>query len=521
MTPLGVELHTLIQSMNDREKRFFYLSLARDARGYHESFLELFDLLWSKKEYVEPEVKDEITNQEFLLKYGKRLADLYVLVLKSLADLHGPKKLTSMLKYYINEAEILFDRGLYDQSNRKLQEARGIAETFENHNYLQEVLALEKRLWRFLRSPTKDAAAQMLRIFQEEQEIIKNRKLVFELNAYRDKLRALKEMQGRLRTEGGREEVGSLMKNMKDFNPEVMSSFWQKMAYYEVFALAGQLTGDIQQAYIYWEKAIIQWHLNPIKVSTFKDEYARMLSEFMLSALIFRKNIDFLSMMVRLKTQQGEFPHDKQHMELLLSVLKLGFHLYKGNLHFCEQLVPALETLMAQKEAAYHDPYYELQLWHYLQIFHFLMGHHEAAYAWGERMIEYRQSEYGVSLQDFARLINLLVLYEQARLEELGQAASVFETYLQQVGRYTAFEGLVISMCQDMAVLETEEEERSLLSSFKEQLTTQTTTELHTYSMEYNVLVAYVNMRLKATDIGTEYYYMLKANPRTELAHSV
>ena len=515
MSAPALALHSLVRSLNEREKRFFYLSLAREAKSHLENYMVLFDLLHQQTEYDEELIHNQLQEDpEFLVAYQPRVEELYELVLKALVDLHSPRKLTSMLKFAINEAEILFDRGLYHQSKEKLEEARTFARTFENFNYNQEILSLEKRLWRFLTEALSSDTQEMDRIYKEEQEMIANRNLEFKLASYRDKLRSVKEMIGRLRNEEGLEEVHALMDLVKGIQEDQLRTFWQKLAYYELHAVYGQLTGDIDQAYRYFEKCIIAWHLDSMKVSTFRDEYSRMLAEFILCSLMYRKNIDFLSLMVRLKTQQGEFPHDIQHMELLLNVLKLGFHLYKGNLHFCEQLVPAMEEAMKSTFGAIHDPYYELQLWHMLQISHFLMGHYEEAYAWGERMLEYRQTEYGLNLQDFARMINLLVLYEQARFDELGEGVNIFEDYLREHDRYTAFEGLVFMLCRNMSEAQSEEDEREALVSFKEQMTNINSVGLHTYSMEYNVLLAYVHMRIKASDIGTEYYYLIKTDPK-------
>ena len=134
-------------------------------------------------------------------------------------------------------------------------------------------------------------------------------------------------------------------------------------------------------------------------------------------------------------------------------------------------------------------------------------------------MIEYRQPEYGLNLQDFARMINLLVLYEEARLDEIGEAVQIYEQYLREEGRYTAFEGLVLDLCHRFSTLESEEEEKEALSDFKDKLLALNTVGLHTYTMEYNVLLAYVHMRLKASDISTEYYFVIKSSPdgpRTE-----
>ncbi|HAA24016.1 MAG TPA: hypothetical protein DCP28_36520, partial [Cytophagales bacterium] len=457
MNKQALAVHALVRSMNEREKRFFYLSLARESKGYLDSFMVLFDTLRDQEDYQEAAAMAKIDDPEFLVKYDARLEVLHHLVIRSLVDLHSTKKLTSMLKYSINEAEVLFDRGLYEQSKKKLDEAREIASTFENYSYNLEILALEKRLWRYLSDPLSSDAKEMNRIYLEEQEITSNRNLEFQLTSYRDKLRSIKEMEGRLRSEESLEEVNALMEMVDGIEETKLKTFWQKLAYHELHAVYAQLTGDINTAFRCWEKSIIEWHLDSMKVNTFRDEYSRMLAEFMLCALVYRKNLDYVSLMVRLKTQQGEFAHDKQHMELLLNVLKLGFHLYKGNLHFCEQLVPAMEEVLQAQGPVLVDPYYELQLWHQLQVVYFLLGKYEEAYQWGERIMEYRQSEYGLDTQDFARMINLLVLYEQARLDEIGEAVMVFEEYLKQEGRFTEFEGLVLELCARMSGAESEE----------------------------------------------------------------
>ncbi|MEL6537414.1 MAG: hypothetical protein AAFQ98_18480, partial [Bacteroidota bacterium] len=133
MKKQALAVHALVRSMNEREKRFFYLSLARESKGYLDSFMVLFDALRAQEEYQENEVMAQIDDPEFLVKYPSRLEALHHLTIGSLVDLHSTKKLTSMLKYSINEAEVLFDRGLYEQSKEKLNEAREIASTFENY----------------------------------------------------------------------------------------------------------------------------------------------------------------------------------------------------------------------------------------------------------------------------------------------------------------------------------------------------------------------------------------------------
>ncbi|HAA21005.1 MAG TPA: hypothetical protein DCP28_20435, partial [Cytophagales bacterium] len=56
-------------------------------------------------------------------------------------------------------------------------------------------------------------------------------------------------------------------------------------------------------------------------------------------------------------------------------------------------------------------------------------------------------------------------------------------------------------------------EEKLALKTFEDKLLVLRDVGLHTFSMEYNVLLAYVHMRVKASDIGTEYYFVIKNSP--------
>ncbi|MEM6725463.1 MAG: hypothetical protein AAF598_15590 [Bacteroidota bacterium] len=126
MTPSS-DLYDLIQTLTKAEKRYFRLMASMNRRNGEHNCLKLFDEIEKMKTY------DELKLRRLFPK--KQLAStkylLYDLLMKSLRQQHENKEIQANFDHYLQEVQILFQKGLYKQAERWLKKAKKLAEKYQ------------------------------------------------------------------------------------------------------------------------------------------------------------------------------------------------------------------------------------------------------------------------------------------------------------------------------------------------------------------------------------------------------
>lgn len=129
--------------MTKAEKRNFRLYVTRNQDSEDLKFIRLFDVLDKQKDYEEstifkkvPEIrKEQLSNLK---------AHLYKQLLTSLRLLHKQKNADIDIREHIDYGKVLYNKGLYIQSLRILDKAKGMAEV-NNQDFLAlEIIEFEK-----------------------------------------------------------------------------------------------------------------------------------------------------------------------------------------------------------------------------------------------------------------------------------------------------------------------------------------------------------------------------------------
>ena len=129
-------LFDLIKSLSGSEKRYFKLFAAKHETGQSALYILLFDLIEEQAVYDE----ETLLGKEKSIKKGSISSlknYLYDFILKSLEVFHKENSINSKISEMILQAEILFNKGLYQQCKKILVRAKSIA---LNHEKLQSIL---------------------------------------------------------------------------------------------------------------------------------------------------------------------------------------------------------------------------------------------------------------------------------------------------------------------------------------------------------------------------------------------
>lgn len=138
-------LFQLIYSLEKSEKRHFKLYIKRSSAKEELKIIQLFDVLDKLPDYDEALVlkklpgitKTQLANLKTHL-YKQLLASLRLLKLGENVDLQ--------LSEHLDEARILYNKGLKIQSLRILEKAKELARSNQKMNTLVQIISLEKKI---------------------------------------------------------------------------------------------------------------------------------------------------------------------------------------------------------------------------------------------------------------------------------------------------------------------------------------------------------------------------------------
>ncbi|HLC82755.1 MAG TPA: hypothetical protein VJI69_02925, partial [Bacteroidia bacterium] len=154
-------LFELIHSLSVPEKGYF----KKNCGPADQVYVKIFDLINKQTSYNEKEVLKAIRNESVSKNFSVSKRYLYDSILSVLIRYQSQKNIESQLNIDIESIKILFNKGLYDQTEKLLSRAKEVARSYELFHHLLQLLAFE---YSFNQFKMRDSE----RLFKEEEEIL-------------------------------------------------------------------------------------------------------------------------------------------------------------------------------------------------------------------------------------------------------------------------------------------------------------------------------------------------------------
>lgn len=132
------DLFQLIKAMSRSEKRYFVLDAKKSGRR-GSRYLHLFDALSNMEEFDEVRLK-----KLFPKNLSSDKAYLYEAILRSMRDYRSASSKAAQVKERLMDARFLHERGLYEQSNQRILEAKQMSRELEDNFSLLEIVREEQ-----------------------------------------------------------------------------------------------------------------------------------------------------------------------------------------------------------------------------------------------------------------------------------------------------------------------------------------------------------------------------------------
>ncbi len=405
-------LFVLIKALSKSEKRQFKLYVGRLGVNAEAKFLALFNLLDKLKTYDESAILASGIVKKTQLSNLK--AHLYKQILVSLRLNPGNQNIRVQIREQLDFATILYQKGLYKQSLKILDKAKGIAIENEEKNIAYEIVELEKIIeTQYITRSIPDRADELALQAKELSEfnVITSKLSNLSLQLYGMMLKV-----GYVRNDEDYQKVTRYFEmHLPEYHLEDFG-FREKLWLYKAHLWYSLLVQDFLSSYKYASKWVDLFYeneamifLNP--VFFLKGNHYLLESLFFVKySTLFRATLDKLETIVN----TPEFPNNDNIGSLAFLYInsnKLNLHFLEGTFEKGLYLVKIIEYGIV-KHRDRIDQHHIMIFYYKIACLYFGVGDNKTCITYLKKIIDNKSLKMREDLMCFARVLSLVAHYE-------------------------------------------------------------------------------------------------------------
>lgn len=425
-------LFQLVQSLEKSEKRNFKLYIKRSSAKEDLKIIQLFDALDKLKEYDEKILLKKLT-QITKPQLANLKNHLYKELLTSLRLLKTNESIDLQLSEHLDNARLLYTKGLKIQALRILDKAKELAKTNHKYNYLAQVISLEKKIETLHITRSSQDKVESLAV--ESSEIISHIERVSKLSNLALLLYRWYIKNGHARNENDELRIKEFFKNNLPANPEKITDFYELLYLYQSYSWYAFIRQDFLMYYRYSQKWIDLFKAEPFMITVETGHYIKGMHNLLNAHFDLRNFREFEKTLHEFeeyaKTDVANL-HDnfRVHTFIYISNAKINQHLMQGTFKEGLSLVPIIEEEM-KENALYIDNHRVLVLTYKIASIYFGSGDYDTTIDYLQKIINNNQPDLRIDLQCYARLLHLMSHYELGNYQ-------IIEYLIKSVYRFMA-----------------------------------------------------------------------------------
>jgi hypothetical protein len=421
----------LIHSLEKSEKRHFKLYIKRSSAKEELKIVQLFDALDRLQEYDEkhllkklsPITKPQLANLK---------THLYKQVLASLRLLKTTENVDLQLSEHLDDARILYNKGLKLQSLRILERAKEIAKANKKLNFLVQLVSLEKKIETL--HITRSSQEKIDELVHEALEVSSHIDRVTKLSnlallMYRWYIR-----NGHARNEHDEKDIRQFFKENLPSDINNLPDFYEKLYLYQSYCWYSFIRQDFLMYYRYSQKWIDLFYELPLMMSVETGHYIKGMHTVLnahFDLRNYRKFEEVLHQFEAFAATPVANHHDnfRIHTFVYIYSAKINWHLMTGTFKEGLAFVPYMEEKL-KEYAQYIDNHRVLVFNYKIATLYFGAGDYSTSIDYLQNIIN-SNINLRIDLQSYARLLHLMAHYELGNDE-------IIESLIKSVYRFMA-----------------------------------------------------------------------------------
>lgn len=425
-------LFQLVHSLEKAEKRHFKLYIKRSSAKEDLKIIRLFDALDKLADYDEKALlktlKDISKPQLANLK-----THLYKQLLASLRLLKTNENIDLKLSEQLDNARLLYNKGLKIQSLHILEKAKELARANQKMNFLVQVISLEKKI----------ETLHITRSSLEKTELLAEEAL--DISGHIDRVTKLSNLAlllyrwyvnyGHARNLEDEKDIRSFFKSSLPKDADAINGFYEKLYLYQSYCWYAFIRQDFLMYYRYSQKWIDLFSEDEVMKSVETGHYIKGMHNLLNAHFdlrnfkAFQKTLDQFEAFAKtpVANQHDNF---RTHTSIYINSAKINQFLMKGDFKEGIKIVPEVEAKL--KEYSLFVDSHRILVFNYkFASLYFGAGEYNKAIDYLHKIINDNQHGLRNDLQCYARLMHLLCHYEIGNEE-------ILESLIKSVYRFFA-----------------------------------------------------------------------------------
>ena len=437
-------LFQLVHTLEKAEKRHFKLYIKRSSSKEDLKIIQLFDALDKMQEYDESVLLKKLTEGS-KTKLANLKTHLYKELLASLRLLKTGDNVDLQLSEHLDNARILYNKGLKQQSLRIIEKAKDVARANHKYNSLVQLISLEKKIetlhiTRSTTDKTERLAEEALAISSHVDRVTRFSNLALLL--YRWFV-----INGHARNEDDEKDIKAFFKSYLPKDMNMVNGFYEKLYLYQSYCWYAFIRQDFLMYYRYSQKWVDLYDEDLLLKSIETGHYIKGMHTLLnahFDLRNFRKFDEAIEQFERYAKTDVAQEHDnfRTHTSIYINSAKLNGHLMKGTFKEGIALVKEIEERL-HEYALYVDQHRILVFNYKFASIYFGNGDYDTAIDYLHRIIN-ESFDLRIDLQCYARLMHLLCHYELGNYEILESLSKSVHRYMAKMKNLTVVEEAII-----------------------------------------------------------------------------
>ena len=374
--------------MTPSEKRAFRIA-SRTHGDQTKAYVRLFDLVEAATEAPPADLADQMKGIATPESIPVLRSYLYQQILRTIRERSSDRSPGIAVWLLIEEARILFRKGLNDDARDYLSKARVRAERWEMHAQLQEIESLEANL-----SSRNDDAATQLDSFEERERQHAAHGELLRLNHVVGRLSAELHLGPALPDSPDRRRFDTILEELPE-EPPPESAYRRRSSWHYARATHAFGTYDLDRALVETEALIAHFTSDPRRVDEAPEELFRQVNNRLLLLQRMGREEEFLAVLAETRTEFATILSSRRQGDELTRISAAGT-LWMREAIFCvereqyERLVGIAEEIDAElsPDVRQEQSVFWAILFHICAIGQTMVGDVRTALRWNTRTLD-------------------------------------------------------------------------------------------------------------------------------------
>lgn len=444
--------------MTKSEKRSFKLLVSRNKSGEEAIFLKLFDLI----------DKQTILNEKEILKKEKNIkpqqlpnlkANLYKQLLKGLRTNNSTDDIDMSIREMLDNAKILYNKCLYDQSSKMIDKAKILAEKYERPVFMFAIIEFEKGL---ISNITKTNIEKRVNQLTLEGESTLNK--LKNINTFSNMSLSLESFYlkiGYIRDQKDFEIANSYLYSKMPIFKEEELSFDEKIHLYHSLVSYYFFIQDFTRGYEYAKKWIQVFHDKPESIYSKTELYLKSLNNLLKAQSKLNKLSEFEKTLKYFSDiKENKNINLSYNLQLILfkydsmNRINLFFMLgdFKGGSRIIQEIAHDLEKYYDKL-----DTHIILIIYYKFACLYFGCDNYKRASFWLTKIINTKEENLRSDIHCFARIVNLICHYEMGNYDLVDYYIKTTYRFLLKKDDIHRFQKYLLKFLRRLSYLKTTE----------------------------------------------------------------